>query len=214
MANFDFENLFLVNPCDLDDECYARAMHAKKILDDAKIFNSFEKAIKDIDFLVATSSVESKNEKRHLRNAFSLEDLSEKLYEIDGSIGIIFGREDNGLYNEEIARCDTMLKVPASENYLSLNLSHAVAIVLYSLYIKREINIEEKRTIGKIEKEKLYSFFSELLDQIDYAKHKKENTKIMFKRIMGRAIPSKWEFHTLMGVFDKTIENLKRKKMK
>ena len=212
MANFDFKNLFLINPCTLDDECYARAMHAKKVLDDAKIFKSFENSIKDIDFLIATSSVESKNEKRHLRNAFSLEDLSEKLHKIDGNIGLVFGREDNGLYNDEIAMCDAMLKIPTSENYPPLNLSHAVAVILYSIYIKRELTVEERSIIGKIEKEKLYSFFNELLNQIDYAEHKKENTEIMFKRIMGRAMPSNWEYHTLMGVFKKTIQNLKRRK--
>jgi len=212
MANFNFKNLILVNPCELDDDCFARAMHAQEILDEAKIYNSFEDALKNIDFLVATSSIESLNDKRHLRNAIFLEDLSEKLLQIEGSIGLIFGREDYGLFNEEIARCDVMLKIPTSEKYLSLNLSHAVAVVLYSLFIKKEIEIKEKRTIGKIEKEKLYIFFKELLDNINYPEHKKEKTEIMFKRIMGRAIPSKWEYHTLMGVFSKTLEKINSKK--
>lgn len=212
MANFDFKNLILVNPCELDDECFARAMHAQEILDEAKIKSSFKEALKNIDYLVATSSIESLNDKRHLRNAIFLEDLSEKLLKIEGSIGLIFGREDYGLFNEEIARCDVMLKIPTSEKYLSLNLSHAVAVVLYSLFIKKEIKIKEKRTIGKIEKEKLYIFFKELLDKINYPEHKKEKTEIMFKRIMGRAIPSKWEYHTLMGVFSKTLEKINSKK--
>jgi TrmH family RNA methyltransferase len=211
MANFEFNNLYLVNPCELDDECYTRAMHAQKIVDDAKIFLSFEQAIKDIDYLIATSSIESKNDKRHLRNAVTLEYLSKKLYEVNGKIGLVFGREDYGLYNEEIALCDVMLRIPTSESYLSLNLSHAVALVLYSLYVKRNIIPKEKRTIGKIEKEKLYDFFSELLNKIDYPQHKKENTNIMFKRIMGRAMPSKWEYHTFMGVLSKSIAKINDK---
>ena len=74
MANFDFHNLYLVNPsCELDDECYKRAMHAQEIVENTKVFKSFEKAIKDMDYVVATSSVESKNDKRFLRNAVSLE---------------------------------------------------------------------------------------------------------------------------------------------
>ena len=211
MANFDFNNLYLVNPCELDDECYARAMHASKILGEAKIFKSFDQALEDIDYLVATSSIESQNDKRHLRNAVSLEELSEKLFDIDGKVGIVFGREDYGLYNEEIAVCDIMLRIPTSEEYLSLNLSHAVALVLYSLYVKRETVPKEKRTIEKLEKEKLYSFFTELLEGINYPKHKKENTEVMFKRIMGRAMPSKWEYHTLMGVFSKSLEKINDK---
>jgi len=211
MANFDFKNLYLVNPCKLDDECYARAMHASKILDDAAIFPKFGDAVKNIDYLVATSSIDSKNDKKHLRNALSLEELSKKIYEIDGKIGLVFGREDYGLFNEEIAVCDTMIRIPSSESYPSFNLSHAVALVLYSLYIKKKSKIK-KRTIGKIEKEKLYSFFSDLLKEINYPEHKKENTEIMFKRIMGRAMPSKWEYHTLMGVFSKILEKIKNKK--
>ncbi len=105
-----------------------------------------------------------------------------------------------------------MLRIPTSEAYLSLNLSHAVALVLYSLYIKRETAPIEKRTIGKVEKEKLYTFFSELLDVINYPEHKKEKTEVMFRRIMGRAMLSKWEYHTLMGVFSKTLAKTKDKK--
>jgi TrmH family RNA methyltransferase len=187
-------------------------MHAYDLIENAKIFSSFEDTIKKIDFLVATSSIESKNEKRHLRNAISLENLSENLIEIEGKVGLVFGREDYGLFNEEIASCDALLRIPTSESYLSLNLSHAVALVLYSLYINRKSEPKQTITIGKIEKEKLYNFFSQILEEINYPSHKKENTEIMFKRIMGRAIPSKWEYHTLMGVFSKTLEKLKNKK--
>ncbi len=212
MANFDFENLYLVNPCELNDECYSRAMHAYKIIDNAIIFKSFEESIKNIDYLVATSSIESKNDKRHLRNAVILEDLTDKIFKIDGKVGFVFGREDYGLFNKEIATCDIMLRIPTSDSYPSLNLSHSVGLILYSLYIKQKYEPRDKITIGNIEKEKLYNYFSQLLKEINYPEHKKEKTEIMFKRIMGRAMPSKWEYHTLMGIFSKSIEEMKNKK--
>ncbi len=211
MANFDFNNLYLVNPCELNDECYSRAMHAYNLIDDSKIFNSFKESIEDIDYLIATSSIDSKSDKKHLRNPILLENLSKKIYEIDGKVGLVFGREDYGLFNEEIASCDIMLKIPTSEKYPSMNLSHSVAVVLYTLYISKKKQYMTKRTIGKIEKEKLFTFFSDLLDQINYPEHKKENTKIMFKRIMGRATPSKWEYHTLMGVLSGSLDKIKGK---
>jgi len=65
-----------------------------------------------------------------------------------------------------------MLRIDTSESYLSLNLSHAVAIVLYSLFISRNVNVDESRVIGRLEKEKLYDYFSILLDEINYPKHK------------------------------------------
>jgi TrmH family RNA methyltransferase len=113
------------------------------------------------------------------------------------------------LFNEEIAACDIMVKIPTSESYPSLNLSHAVALVLYSIYLKKRYIPKQRRAMGHLEKEKLYEFFGQLLDDIDYPSHKKEHTKIMFKRILGRAMTSKWEYHTLMGVFSKTHKRVK-----
>ena len=211
MANFDFDNLILINPCKLDDECYTRAMHAGKILNNSKIFPNFTEAIKDIDYLIATSSIESQNEKKHLRNAVVLQDFSDKIFELDGKIGLVFGREDYGLYNEEIAACDMILRIPTSEKYLSMNLSHAVTLVLYSLYIKKDFIPKERTNIGKIEKEKLFDSFSKLLNEINYPEYKKEKTIVMFKRMMGRAMPSKWEYHTFMGVLSKSIEKNNKK---
>ncbi len=212
MANFDFKNLYLVSPCELDDECYQRAVHAQDILKNVRIFDDYKKAVNDMDYLVATSSIESDNDKKHLRNATNLEDLTERLTELEGKIGLIFGREDYGLYNEEIALCDSLLRIPTSESYLSMNLSHAVGIVLYSLFIKKDLSKKETIVIEGIEKEKLYGFFEELLNKINYPEHKKEKTNVMFKRLMGRAMPSKWEYHTLMGVFSKILKKIKDKK--
>ena len=211
MMNFDFDKLYLVNPCTLDDICYARAMHAGEILDNAEIFSTFEDAVRNMDYLVATSSIQYVKDKKHLRNPVFLKDFSEKIYEVDGNVGLVFGREDYGLFNEEIAACDIMLRIPTSESYLSLNLSHAVSLVLYMLYSKREFTPKKRRDIGRVEKEKLYEFFSLLLEEVKYPEHKKENTEIMFKRIMGRAMPSKWEYHTLMGVLGKAVEKIKNK---
>jgi tRNA/rRNA methyltransferase len=214
MMNFDIQHLYLVNPCELDNVCYARAMHATKILDNAKTYNSFEDATQKLDFLVATSSIESKTDKRHLRNPVLLEDFSETIFDAKGKVGLIFGREDYGLFNEEIAACDIMLKIPTSESYPSLNLSHAVTIVLYSIYLRKACIPERRRPIGSIEKTKLFEFFAQLLNDIDYQPHKKEHTKILFKRLMGRAIPSKWEYHTLMGVLSKTLGKIKQNERK
>ena len=214
MMNFDIEKLYLVNPCELDNVCYSRAMHATNILDTAKTFSCFEDAVKNLDYLVATSSIESKTDKRHLRNPVLLEDFAEKVFDVKGKIGLAFGREDYGLYNEEIATCDIMLKIPTSESYPSLNLSHAVTIVLYSIYLRRTYIPKRRRPMGLLEKKKLNEFFGQLLDDIKYPPHKKEHTKIMFKRIMGRAMPSKWEYHTLMGVLSRTLGKIKQKQGK
>jgi TrmH family RNA methyltransferase len=213
MMNFNLQQLILVNPCPLNDECYARAMHATSILDNAKIFTTFQEAVSQLDFTVATSSIQTVSDKKHLRNPIDIEEFSEKIQQVQGNVGILFGREDYGLFNEEIAAADIMIKIPTDPSYLSLNLSHSVAVILYSLYIHQKDIIKKRRIIGPTEKQRLYLFFDQLLKEINYPQHKKQNTEILFKRLMGRAIPSKWEYHTLMGVFNKTIEQLQKKKI-
>jgi tRNA/rRNA methyltransferase len=212
MANFDVSHLYLINPCKLDDEAFRRSMHASAILQQATVFSSFQEATRGMDYLVGTSSVETISEKKHLRNPVYLEEMVDKLQEVEGNIGLVFGREDYGLFNEELAACDIMVKIPTSDQYSSLNLSHAVGLVLYALYIRNQGKPRTRRTIGSLEREKLFGFFADILEEINYPKHKKEKTAIMFRRIMGRALPSTWEYHTLMGVLGKTIECLKKKK--
>jgi tRNA/rRNA methyltransferase len=216
MMNFDVSNLIMVNPCRIDDECYIRAMHAGGIIDKARIHQSFKDAVADMDYLVATSSIESLNDKRHLRKAVKVSDFAESIYDVQGKIGLIFGREDYGLFNKEIAVCDMLVKIPTSSAYPSLNISHAVGVVLYELYTHRVVKGKKtsKRELGRVEKEKLYEFFMLLLDAIDYPMHKRNNTMVMFRRLMGRAMPSKWEYHTLMGVLSESIRRIKQREQK
>ena len=214
MMNFDIETLYLVNPCTLDDACYARSMHASSVLDEAIIFSSFKDAVKDLDFLVATSSIDTESEKKHLRNPVFLSEFSKQIFSIEGKVGLLFGREDYGLFNEEIAISDLMVKIPTSEKYHSMNLSHAVGIVLYQLYLEHTELPLKRRNLDHVEKTHLYEAFEMLLDSIDYPEHKTEKTQVMFKRMISRSMPSKWEYHTLMGVLKNAAKRCEEKRKK
>lgn len=212
MKNFGITNLVLVNPCDITDESYIRAVHAGDILDRAGIVQTFHDAIQSIDFLVATSSKQTISEKKHLRNPLYLHEFSEKIQEAEGTVGLLFGREDIGLLNEEIAHCDVIVTIPTHPEYKALNLSHSVGIVLYHLYISGTDPPEKRTPLDEQEKQLLYQAFSNLLQAINYPEHKIEKTEIMFKRVMSRAIPSKWEYHTLMGVIGTAAKRLQKQR--
>lgn len=213
MKNFGFKNLVLVNPAfSLDeDECRKFAMHAQEIIDNAELLDSFDEVLEKVDYMVGTTSIESRDDKHHLRKTFLARDFAKEIYKIDGKVGVAFGREDYGLLNEEIKKCDLLVKIPTSDEYPSLNLSHAVCILLYELFVCKYEPKEVLLADGR-EKAKMYEFFDELLDAINYPEYKKENTRILFRRVMGRAMLSKWEYHTLMGVFKKAIQAAKRNK--
>jgi tRNA C32,U32 (ribose-2'-O)-methylase TrmJ len=71
----------------------------------------------------------------------------------------------------------------------------------------------QTRDASELETEKLHEYFSALLDAIEYPPHKKPKTKVMFRRMMARSVPSVWEFHTLMGVLDGAIKKADRQKL-
>ena len=54
-----------------------------------------------------------------------------------GQVALVFGPEDNGLEQEELALCTHTCALRTAETMTSLNLSHAVAVVLASLYEER-----------------------------------------------------------------------------
>ncbi len=128
-----FTDLRLVNPCDyLNSKAKMLAHASHDILENAKVFNSLEEAIKDLDFTIATSAKQRwvKLEiipSNHL-NSF----LQEKGNTIS-NIGIVFGREESGLTNEEISICSRVSTIPLANPYPSINLAQTVMIYAYTL---------------------------------------------------------------------------------
>jgi tRNA C32,U32 (ribose-2'-O)-methylase TrmJ len=60
------------------------------------------------------------------------------------------------------------------------------------------------------EKELLFGKFMELLEAIEYPEFRRERTNVMFRRMMGRAVPTKYEYHTIMGVIGGAAEKIRR----
>ncbi|UCC92502.1 MAG: RNA methyltransferase, partial [Thermoplasmata archaeon] len=134
MANFGLFRLRIVAGVPLDEDAYKRALHAAPILEAAKTFDDFGSALEGLDFTVATSGIVNINDKRHVRNALTPAQLAERLAPMEGTVGLVFGREDYGLYTEELSACDVVVTIPTSPDYPVMNLSHAVAVLLYELH--------------------------------------------------------------------------------
>ncbi len=209
MKNFEVNELVLVDPCILGTEARQRAMHGVDILEAATVVPDLVTAIGDADFIVGTSGIDTDSERRFARIAVSPRDLATKVQEAKGTVALLFGREDFGLLDDELRRCDVLVTIPAAERYPILNLSHAVTILLYELFTARA-PARAVRPMSGGEKERLHDAFADLLDTTDYPAHKRARTKIMFRRLIGRAVPSKWEFHALMGVMQRATKRIQR----
>src|SRR5439155_23536632 len=167
MKNFDASDLVLVNPCPLGIEARQRAMHGVDILESARVFPDLASALKDADLIVGTSGIDTESEKRFPRIAIGPRDLAIKVHDVQGTIALLFGREDFGLLDEELRQCDLLVKVPASTGYPILNLSHAATILLYELFgpaTSRKV----PRAMSGLEKENLHAAFADLLRATEY----------------------------------------------
>jgi TrmH family RNA methyltransferase len=209
MANFGLHDLRIVMGVPLDEEAYKRALHAAHILDRAQLYHDFESALVGLDFIVGTSGITNLNDKRHLRNPLTPARLAGRISNMEGTVGLVFGREDHGLYNEELSRCDVVVTIPTSPEYPVMNLSHAATVLLYEL--RREVPLpHETIKASEAERDLLLAAFDDLMDATDYPPHKVQNTRVMLRRIIGRSTLSEWEYHTMMGVVQRANKRIRR----
>ena len=198
MKNFGFHELVLVNPCKLKGEARAMSSHARDILENAKITYTFNEAISDASLVVGTTGMTSSKGDEHIRTpAYTPSELKDKLVGSNGTVAILFGREDNGFTNDELKSCDMIVHIPANDEYPVMNISHSVSVILYEL---SNIQGGEKPLAEPFDLKLLHEHLKELLEQMEYPAHKKDKTLLMFRRIFGRAQLTNREVQTLRGV--------------
>lgn len=211
MANFRLEKLVLVNPCPLGAEAYKRAKHGRWILESARLAKSLTAALDEADLVVGTTGIPASSERSIHRQAIAPRELASKLAAVEGNVAMLFGREDYGLYNDVLDRLDILVNVPCSPKYPVLNVSQAATVLFYELYrIFDAPSVGRKQYISGLEMRWLAEAFRELLETTGYPKHKRRKTEVLFRRVMGRALPTRWEFHALMGVLRRASKAVRR----
>lgn len=139
LLNHGFNSLRLVQPvCHPNDiEARNRAKHAGRILDSCQTYDSLEDAVQDCSLVVGTSGkreIGNKTQKRHFIYPW---EFSERIYDVDQSIALVFGEEGKGLSIDDLLRCDYLVTLPTWEGYPITNLSHAVHTLTYELHRHR-----------------------------------------------------------------------------
>ena len=223
MANFGFENLVIVNPkCDLEsDDFFRRAKHSKNVIKKIKVV----KRLLKYDILIGTTAQISSGYNVD-RSVIGISDLLDKVVMLakvkdisKKKIGLLFGREGDGLTNQELKKCDLITTINSSVDYPTLNLSHAVTIVLYELSNGRNI-IKNKKVIEKIEisseqdRKQLLRLVNNSVVSLEKNKDKQVVLKKIWKNVLGKALLSKREAFGLMGFFRKIENKNKLRKIK
>ena len=201
LKNFGYHDLALVNPCPIDNEAWMMAQHAYDLLEGARIFDTLRGATEGSNLIIGTTGMRGETTGRHVRMpAYTPERIREKLSGTTGEdsiVSIVFGREDHGLTNEELMVCDMLMSIPTSEQYPTMNLSHAVAVVLYEL---SDLGIGDILLADRYDLDLLYEHLERLLSDLEYPAHKKHKTTLMLRRIFGRAELTAREVYTLRGI--------------
>ncbi len=134
MRNTGVSRLVLVGPGEWrTPECEWMAHGSKEVLDEARVAEDLEEAVRDCQVVLGTT---------HRVGRFRVvEDdyraaLAETAAEAsDGRrIAILFGREKDGLSRAELLRCQRLIRIPSAVDHPSFNLSHAVLLVAYELF--------------------------------------------------------------------------------
>lgn len=209
MANFGITDLALVNGCEINDDGYARSKSGRPILENLKRFDTMEKALADCDITIGTSGIKPEGDKRWFRAPKDVKEIISLIKERENP-ALVFGRENYGLYREELALCETTITIPTNPDYPILNLSHSVGIVLYEIKRKEKVKSPKKRkAVSQEEFERLVDRIMHMLESSSYPERRLDRSRTTLRRLISRGNPDEGEYENLMGIF-KAIREGKR----
>jgi tRNA/rRNA methyltransferase len=132
MANFGLGDLRLVKPRDgwPNRKARASASGASAIVDEARVFDSAEEAIADLNFVYAATARTRDIPKQVVGPRQAVAALRDRAAAGEAT-GILFGRERWGLTNEEVAFADCIVTYPVNPKFASLNVAQAVLLIAY-----------------------------------------------------------------------------------
>jgi len=202
MMNMGLSRLVLVRPPTYESpEAKKMAADAAGILDSAEVFSSLEHAIADQSFVLGTS----RHSGRLRVNIHTPQEAARLIIPALSlnKVAIVFGSEVNGLNRRDLSLCHEFITIPSSNIFPSLNLSHAVMIIAYELFLSsHEQHLPAARELAQVGMvEDFYRHLKKTLDEIDFLDHS-SSQRMMFslRQLFGRSRLSQREVCILRGV--------------
>ena len=166
IKNFSFKKLILINPKPIfpNDKIFATSVGAKNIINQSKVYENIEKALKDIDIVIATSARFRNKNIKHIK----LDDL--KKIDFKKKVGFLFGSEASGLSNEEVSYANYTLQIPTNPEFKSLNLSHSLIIiaqVVSSIIKMRTKPFQKSKKVKSASKKEIQSMINLCLSNLE-----------------------------------------------
>lgn len=208
MKNMGLSHMVLVEPQEFPDpRAIWRAAGAKDLVESAVVVDSLDEALADCQLVIGTSARERKipwplvDPKTCAEKVFAEPDSAK--------VALLFGREDSGLTNDELRRCNLHVNVPTSEAYRSLNLAMAVQILCYEIRMQalgQESRIQpmeewDEPIASSEDMERFYEHLSAALADLEF--YDPENPRQLMtrlRRLFHRARMDQMELNIMRGV--------------
>jgi len=221
MANNDISELRIVgNKSDYDiNHIHVLAIHAASIFDNAHFFSDINQATADCSLSAGTTRRRGKKRgKLYLPEEFASEaskitgnpaaENGNNNIATGGKVAVIFGNERTGLTDEQLDQCTTGVTIPSSENFGSLNLSHAVQILCYHLFrqtLREQNSCIQSYTPVSLERiDTTVKTVTDNLQKIGFFKMPgREDTENFWRSIFARASLSEGEAQYIEKTFIK-----------
>jgi tRNA/rRNA methyltransferase len=218
MANFGLSELRLVNPRQgwPHERAVVMAAGADRVLDNAKLLDSLEAAVGDLAYVFATTA-RAHDQAKPVVDAAAAAHVAAGRVASGERVGLMFGRERNGLENHEVALADSIITLPVNPAFASLNLAQAVVVVAYEWFKLTSGGVLPFRMPRKSEaapRRQLLAFFENLeheLEKVEFFRppDKRETMQINLRNIFSRMQPTQQDIQTLHGVIMAIAEGRK-----
>lgn len=186
-----------------EDRVHTLALHAWDVYEKAKRVETLEEALAGSVFTVGATRRKGKWRKL---SSYSPEQLAERVSIIgEGKVSIVFGRESDGLRDDEVMQCSSIVTIPTSEAFPSLNLAQSVQIICYVLFNKAQLYPTGMTPVSHERIAHAVDGASASLDSIGYYKWDEERKwmKSFLRDMLERAALGEGEIQRFEKLFDK-----------
>ena len=204
VKNFGVRRLYLINPKVDMSVASIYASHASDTLESARVA-SFGRLRAENQLLVATTAVKATRSSNVLRRIVKPERIGSVVRTAKTS-ALVFGRDSTGLTNKEIAMCDVTTVLDTGTDNRTMNIGHAVAILLY-LASRGEGSARAVQSLRARElfAESLY----ELASEARLSSHKLRNMTETAKRLAASSELTDDQLHLMTGIFRRASSTLR-----
>jgi tRNA/rRNA methyltransferase len=226
MANCALSELRLVSPRDPwplgpvhKQRMMAASSGADDILDNARAFETVEEAIKDLNYVYATTSRSHDMVNKIMTPRAAIPDMQRRIAE-GQKVGVMFGPERMGLINDYIVLANAKITIPLNPEFMSLNLAQTVLLVGYEWYQAQDQTLPAQTHIGNSRpatREEYLNFYKRLELALNDAgffttEEMRPTMTRSLQNALQRAELTEQEIRTFHGVIKALITGPKRKK--